>query len=74
MAAKYQKGQQIIVKPVKNQNPSQRDFDLKPYAGQSGVITDCYWISLERGVRVFYTYTVQIGDSQKEVVLYEDEI
>ena len=74
MGPKYEKGQQIVIKPVQNQNLPLRDFDLQPYVGQRGVITDYYWISLERGVRVFYIYTVKIEDSQTEVVLHEDEL
>ena len=70
----YQKGQQVVVKPVKNQSPSLREADLGPYVGQRGVVTDYYWVSLGGGVRAFYIYTVQIGDSQKEVVLHEDEL
>ena len=70
----YQKGQQVVVRPVKNQSPSLRDVDLEPYAGQRGLVIDFYWISLGGGVRAFYIYTVQIRDSQKEVVLHEDEL
>lgn len=74
MTPKYEIGQKVIVTPVKNQNLSSRDFNLEPYAGRDGVVTDYYWISLARGAQVVYIYTVQIGDSQKEVVLHEDEL
>ena len=74
MTPKYEIGQKVIVTPVKNQNLSTRDFDLELYAGQDGVITDYHWISLARGAQVLYMYTVQIRNSQKEVVLHEDEL
>ena len=50
-----------------------RDSDIERYAGQSGEVTDYYWISLNRG-EVFYMYTVQIEASDKELVLHEDEL
>ncbi len=74
MAPKYEIGQKVRITPVTNQNLSPRNFDLEPYAGQSGVVTDYYWISLSRGAEVLYIYTVQIGKSHKEVVLHEDEL
>ena len=74
MAPTYEKGQQIVVRPVNNQNLSPRDSDLEPYSGQRGIVTDYYWISLDRGVRTFYIYNVRISDNHKQVVLHEDEI
>ena len=74
MAPKYEQGQQVVIRSVKNQDLSQREFDLEPYAGQRGVVRDYYWISLERGVRFFYIYTIQIGVGKEEIVLHEDEI
>ncbi len=74
MAPKYQKGQKIIVTPVKNQDLSSRNLDLELYAGQNGEIIDYHWISLDRGSQIFYVYTVEIANSQKEVVLHEDEL
>ncbi|MFC1938171.1 hypothetical protein ACFLWH_00710 [Chloroflexota bacterium] len=74
MASKYQKGQKIIVAPVKNQDLSSRNLDLETYAGQNGEIIDYNWISLDRGSQIFYVYTVEIANSQKELVLHEDEL
>jgi len=74
MAAKYAIGQKVIIRPVSNQHLSPRDSDLKQYAGQSGEVADYYWVTSDRGARVFYIYTVQIGTSHKEVVLHEDEL
>ena len=74
MTPRYQKGQQVIIRPVKEQELSPRDFDLEAFAGQRGVVTDFYWITLERGLRVVYLYTVETGDDQKELVLHEDEL
>ena len=74
MAPKYQKGQIITITPVKNQGLSSRNLDLETYAGQNGEIIDYHWISLNRGSQVFYLYTVEIANSKKEIVLYEDEL
>jgi len=72
MAPKYEIGQKVIITPVRNQHLSPRDSNIEPYAGQSGTVTDYYWIS--RGAEVFYIYTVRIGNDDKEVVLHEDEL
>lgn len=73
MEPKYQIGQKVIVKQFKTKLPSARDSDIGQYAGQSGTVTNYYWISPNRG-EVFYIYTVKISTSQKEIVLHEDEI
>ncbi len=73
MEPKYQIGQKVIVKQFKAKLPSARDSDIGQYAGQSGTVTNYYWISPNRG-EVFYIYTVKISTSQKEIVLHEDEI
>jgi len=73
MAPKYEIGQQVIIRPVKNQTVSPRDSDIEPYAGQIGTITDYYSIS-RRGAEAFYIYTVKIESDGKEVVLHEDEL
>lgn len=74
MTSKYAVGQKVIITPVHNQHLSPRDYDLEQYAGQIGEITDYYSITLDRGAKVFYIYTVRIGTSHKEVVLHEDEL
>ena len=73
MGTKYKLGQRVIIKPVKNQSSSVRDSDIGQYTGQSGIVTDYYWIRPNAG-RVFYIYTVKIGDGEKEIVLHEDEM
>ena len=72
MPAVYGVGQEVIIKPVKEKSLSVREAALGPYAGQSGKITDYYWIEPPTG-GVFYLYMVQVGQD-KEIVLYEDEI
>jgi hypothetical protein len=72
MAPKYVKGQKVIITPVGSQD-SVRSSDLEVYAGQTGRVTDYYWIGSNRG-EVFYIYTVRIGTGDKEVVLHEDEL
>ena len=73
MEPKYKLGQKIIIKPVRNQTLSARDSDIEQYAGQSGIVTDYYWLRPNTG-EVFCIYTVKIGDSQAEIVLHEDEM
>ena len=73
MELKYKIGQRVIAKPVKSQSLSARDSDIGQYAGQIGIVTDYYWIRPNAG-QVFYIYTVKMGESQEEIVLYEDEI
>ena len=74
MAARYKIGQKVVIKPAQDQRLSPRDSDLAPYAGQSGQITDYYWITLDRGITVVYIYTVRMETGDKEVVLHEDEL
>ena len=73
MEPRYQIGQNVIVSQSKTQLPSARDSDIGQYAGQSGTVTDYYWIRPNRG-EVFYIYTVRMGTGQKEIVLHEDEM
>jgi len=73
MEPAYKLGQEVIIKLVKNQTLSARESDIGQYAGQRGIVTDYYWIRPNTG-GVFYVYTVKIGDSDKEIVLHEDEM
>ena len=73
MAPKYEIGQKVIIRPVSSQPLSPRDCDIEPYAGQSGEVTDYYWVSPHKG-EVFYIYTVQVEAGNKQIVLHEDEI
>ena len=73
MEPKYQIGQKVIVKKIKTKSPSARDSDIGQYANQSGIVTDYYRISPNRG-EFFYVYTVRIGTDHKEIVLHEDEM
>ena len=73
MEPKYKIGQRIIAKPVKNQTLSARDSGIEQYAGQSGIVTDYYWIRPSAG-QVFFIYTIKMEESQEEIVLYEDEM
>ncbi|MFC1985704.1 hypothetical protein ACFLWC_01770 [Chloroflexota bacterium] len=74
MTPKYEIGQKVVVMPVSNQHLSPRDADLEQYAGQSGQVTDYYWITKDRGAEVFHIYTVRIDSDRKEAVLHEDEL
>jgi len=74
MANKYEIGQKVVIVPVKNRHASSRGVDIQLYAGEVGKVTDFYWISLDRGTKVFYTYTVRIKTGNKEIVVHEDEL
>jgi len=73
MEPKYNIGQRVIAKPVQSQTLSARDSGIEQYAGQSGIVTNYYWIRPNMG-GVFFIYTVKMGDGQEEIVLYEDEL
>ena len=73
MPAAYEIGQEVIIKPVSEQSLSLREAAMLPYAGQTGTISNYYWIAPPTS-GVFYLYTVRVGNSNKEIVLYEDEI
>jgi hypothetical protein len=73
MSPKYEIGQKVIIKPVKEQPLSPRESDIDSYAGQIGEISNFYWISPRAG-KIFYVYTVKAGMDYKELVLHEDEI
>jgi len=74
MAPRYRIGQKVIITPANERPLSPRDSHLERYVGQRGKIADYYWISLDRGIKILYTYTVRIEDSQQELVLHEDEL
>jgi len=73
MAPKYEKGQKVLITPVKNQHLSPRDSSIQAYAGSSGKVTDYYWISTGTG-EAFYIYTVRVESDNADIVLHEDEI
>ena len=73
MESKYKIGQRVIATPVKNQTLSARDSGIERYVGQSGIVTDYYWIRPNTG-GVFFIYTVEMEKGQERIVLYEDEL
>jgi len=73
MPAAYEIGEDILIKPVSEQGLSLRESTLNPYTGQTGKIINYHWIIPPTG-EVFYLYTVQVDNDNKELVLYEDEI
>jgi hypothetical protein len=74
MVPRYAKGQKVMVKLIRSKRLSPRDSALERYMGQIGEVVDYHWVSLEQGLRVFYLYTIRIGEDEKEVVLHEDEL
>ena len=74
MEPKYVIGQKVIIKPVHTErDASARDCAIDVYAGQTGEITNYYWISPRIG-EVFNIYMVRIGTGHTEIALHEDEI
>ena len=73
MAPKYEIGQRVLIKKVKDKVSASRGTDIGQYAGSSGSVTNYYWISPNFG-KVFYIYTVKMESDHKEIVLHEDEI
>jgi len=73
MESKYKIGQRVIATPVKNQTLSIRDSGIERYTGQSGIVTDYYWVRPNAG-QVFFIYTVEMEEGKERIVLYEDEL
>jgi hypothetical protein len=74
MTPRYQRGQKVIIAPVKAKQLSPRDAALEPYAGHVAKVIDYHWLSTGEGARVFYIYTVLLEAEKKEVVVHEDEL
>ena len=70
---RFNKGQQVVIKPVDEKGITKREFDVNAYAGTVGEISDFYYISLRSG-QVFFIYHVRVGKDKKEIVVYEDEL
>ena len=49
MEPKYKIGQRVMAKLIKSQTLSARDSGVVQYAGQSGIVTDYYWIRPDAG-------------------------
>lgn len=73
MSAEYEIGQKVTIAPVSEKSLSPRDHDLRQSAGLTGEITNYHWIRPPTG-EVFYLYTVRVSTSNKEIVLYGNEI
>jgi hypothetical protein len=73
MEAKFKIGQNVIVRPVKDQRMPPKDADIGGYAGSAGKVVDYHWIQPSKG-KVFFIYTVRLGREMKEVIFHEDEL
>jgi len=73
MPAKYEIGQIVRINQVSELSMSLRESAIKPYSGKTGKVSNYHWIEPPIG-DVFYLYSVQVGNMQKEIVLYEDEM
>jgi hypothetical protein len=74
MAPRYNRGQRVVVMPVKNDSLSTRDSVIEAYVGKDGLITDYYWINSPTSRQSIYVYTVKIKEDNREIVVHEDEI
>ena len=70
---KYKIGQKVTVRKFKSNSSALRDAEIGQYANETGIVTNYYFLSPNWG-KVFYIYTIQIGEGQKDIVLHEDEI
>ncbi|MFH0942034.1 MAG: hypothetical protein V1823_03315 [Chloroflexota bacterium] len=73
MPPRYKVGQKVIITPVKSGQISPRDAGLELYTGKRGIIEKYHWINPGGGEEVFL-YTVHIEQSDKDLVLYDDEL
>jgi len=70
---KFKVGQKVAVRKLKSNPSALRDGTISKYANKTGIVTNYYFLCPNWG-KVFYIYTVQIGQGQKDIVLHEDEI
>ena len=70
---RFSKGQKVIIKPVDEKGVTKREYSVNEYAGQTGEISNYYYISPPTG-QIFFIYNVLAGKERKEIVVYEDEL
>lgn len=70
---RFNKGQQVVIKPVDEKGVTKREYDVNAYAGTLGEISDYYYVSMHSG-QLFYIYHVKVGKDKKDIVVYEDEL
>ena len=68
---KFRIGQKVTVR--ESHSSVLRDAEVSRYANRVGVVLNYHYISPNWG-KVFYIYSVKIGEDEKEIVLHEDEI
>lgn len=73
MHPRYKVGQKVIVNPAKSGQAS-RDADLELYAGKQGIVENFHYISPPGLPGDIFLYTVHIEHSDKDLVLYDDEL
>jgi hypothetical protein len=73
MEPKYGIGQKVIIQPLSEPGPTQRENDIQRFSGQIGEVRDFYWIDPPTG-QLFYIYNVIVGKEKNEIVVYEDEM
>ena len=74
MASVYEKGQKVLINPVKDPHTSPRDSTLGTYAGKIGTVVDVYWLNMGVGAQNISVYTVRVEGEDKDIVVHEDEI
>jgi len=73
MAPRFQIGQKVSISPS-SVDVTAREAELQSLAGFTGEIKDFYWLEMDRGVNLFYVYTVRVEQGNRELVLHEDEL
>ena len=72
MAPRYKVGQKVIVNPAKS-GQATRDARLEDFVGKRAIVENYHFISPPGAGEVFL-YTVHIEHSNKDLVLYDDEL
>ena len=73
MEPKYKIGQKVRVRKLESNSSALRYAEMSEYANETGIVTNYYFMSPNWG-KMFYIYTIQISEGQKDIVLHEDEI
>lgn len=71
---RYKVGQKVIIMPAKGGQESTRDASLEIFTGKTGIVENFHWINPPGSRGEVFLYTVHIEKSDKDLVLYDDEL
>jgi ribosomal protein L21E len=74
MPPRYKVGQKVVIVPARSGQAPARDAGLDDYTGRTGVVENYHWISPPGVGKEVFLYTVHIEKSDKDLVLYDDEL